>query len=305
MEGKTVIVTGATGGIGLETAKDLAKRGARVILACRNLLTATQVRGLLRSETLGTVTHDVIILLDQIAKETENQQVVVMKLDLSSLQSVRDFARDFIAKESRLDVLVHNAGYANSFTKAVSVDGIELTMATNHYGPFLLTHLLIDILKKSAPSRIVVVSSSFYRIAGVYDENPNPTTYNPWLLYYTSKGCNITFTHELAKRLEGTNVTANYLHPGLVDTGIWRNATTVLKPGLFLWNKLMFVTPDEGAKTTIYLAASDEVEGVTGKYFKDCRHSQPKDYMITPEKCLKLWEDSVKMVKLLPSDPKI
>jgi NAD(P)-dependent dehydrogenase (short-subunit alcohol dehydrogenase family) len=151
---------------------------------------------------------------DEIAHETGNQNIVCMKLDLSSLQSVRDFAREFNAKESRLDVLIHNAGYAATFDKAVSVDGIELTMATNHYGPFLLTHLLIDLLKKSTPARIVVVASSLYRLASVNLENLNPIDSIPWYLYYVSKCCNIMFTTELSKRLEGTNITVNCLHPG-------------------------------------------------------------------------------------------
>jgi retinol dehydrogenase 14 len=228
-----------------------------------------------------------------------------MKLDLSSQQSVRDFAKEFLANESRLDVLIHNAGYANTFTKAVSVDGIELTMATNHYGPYLLTHLLIDLMKKSAPARIVVVASSFYRLADVNLENLNPTSTLPWYLYYASKGANIMFTKELAKRLEGTNVTVNCLHPGLVDTGIWRNTHMVLKPGLFVWNKLFFKTPVDGAKTSIYLATSDEVNDVSGKYFKECKEAQPRPFIVEPEKCLKLWEESAKIVKLLPSDPKI
>lgn len=154
------------------------------------------------------------IFLDEIANESGNQNIVCMKLDLSSLQSVREFAKDFNAKESRLDVLIHNAGYANTFDKAVSVDGLELTMATNHYGPFLLTHLLIDLLKKSAPARIVVVASSFYRLASVNLNNLNPIDGIPWYLYYMSKACNIMFTTELAKRLEGTNITVNCLHPG-------------------------------------------------------------------------------------------
>jgi retinol dehydrogenase 14 len=157
------------------------------------------------------------VLLDEIAHESGNQNIVCMKLDLSSMQSVREFAREFNAKESRLDVLIHNAGYANTFDKAVSVDGIELTMATNHYGPFLLTHLLIDLLKKSTPARIVIVASSFYRLASVNLENLNPVNSMPWYLYYESKCCNIMFNTELAKRLEGTNITVNCLHPGLLN----------------------------------------------------------------------------------------
>lgn len=195
MEGKTVLITGANSGIGKETVRELAKKGARVIMACRNLISANTAR-------------------DEIANDSGNQSIVCMKLDLSSMQSVREFAKDFINKESRLDVLIHNAGYANTFDKAVSVDGLELTMATNHYGPFLLTHLLIDLLKKSAPARIVVVASSFYRCSSVDLNNLNPIDSLPWFLYYASKAANIMFTTELSKRLEGTNITANCLHPG-------------------------------------------------------------------------------------------
>jgi len=286
MEGKTVLITGANCGIGKETARDLAKRGARIIMACRNLDKANEAR-------------------DEIVSETGNQNLVVMKLDLSSLQSVRDFAKEFLAKESRLDVLIHNAGYANTFNKAVSVDGLELSVATNHYSVFLLTHLLIDILKKSAPSRIVVVASSFYRAVNVGLDDMNPVDGLPWFLYYRSKGWNIMFTIELAKRLEGTNVTVNCLHPGLVDTAIWRNVAPALKPGFFIWNKLFFITPKEGAKTSIYLATSEEVNNVSGKYFKDSKEAELRPFIKIPENCLKLWEESEKIVKLLPSDPKI
>lgn len=253
-----------------------------------------------------TLTFDLIFFItDEIVKETNNDNLVVMKLDLSSQQSVRDFAKEFLAKESKLDVLIHNAGYANTFNKAISVDGIELTMATNHFGPFLLTHLLIDLLKKSAPARIVVVASSLYRLANVDLENLNPIDSAPWYLYYSSKGANIMFTKELSKRLEGTNVTVNCLHPGLVDTGIWRNAATLFKPSLYLWNKFFFKNAVDGAKTTIYLATSEKVEGVSGKYYKDCQEATPKAYITIPEKCLKLWEESAKIVKIQPSDPKI
>lgn len=238
--------------------------------------------------------------------ESGNQDISVMKLDLSSLQSVRDFAKHFNANESRLDILIHNAGYASTFDKKSSVDGIELTFATNHYGPFLLTHLLIDLLKKSAPSRIVVVGSAYYRLSGVGLDNFNPTDSIPWFLYYVSKGWNILFTKELAKRLEGTNVTANVLHPGTIDTPIWTNGTSIFfKPGLFLLKKLFFSNTVEGAKTSIYLATSKDVEGVSGKYYSYCQEVEPRQSHTDPENCLKLWEESAKMVKLQPSDPKI
>jgi len=286
MEGKTVLVTGANCGIGKETVRDLAKRGARIIMACRNLDKANRAR-------------------DEIVNETGNQNLIVMKLDLSSQQSVRDFANEFLNKESQLDVLIHNAGYANTFNKAVSVDGLELSVATNHYSVFLLTHLLIDIMKKSAPSRIIVVASSFYRAVNVGLDDLNPVEGCPWFLYYRSKGWNIMFTLELAKRLEGTGVTANCLHPGLVDTGIWRNVAPVLKPGFFVWNKLFFVKPKEGAKTTIYLATSNQVNGVSGKYFADCRECPLRPFITVPENCLKLWEESAKIVKLQATEPRI
>lgn len=130
--------------------------------------------------------------------------------------------------EPQLDVLIHNAGYAQTFKKFRSEDDIEMTMATNHYGPFLLTHLLIDLLKKSAPSRIVIVASSFYRLASFNLDNPNPVNTLPGYLYCASKEANILFTREIARRLEGTGVTANCLHPGVLDTGIWRSVPAPL-----------------------------------------------------------------------------
>jgi NAD(P)-dependent dehydrogenase (short-subunit alcohol dehydrogenase family) len=157
-----------------------------------------------------------ICFSDEIVKETGNENLTVMKIDLSSFQSIRDFAKEFLSKVQRLDVLIHNAGYGGAFAKHKSADDIEITFAINHYGPFLLTHLLIDILKKSAPSRIVVVASDLYKLAKVNLENLNPVSTWPTYLYYSSKGANIMFCTELARRLEGTNVTANCLHPGML-----------------------------------------------------------------------------------------
>ncbi|KAL6420043.1 hypothetical protein ACFW04_010999 [Cataglyphis niger] len=225
MNGKTVIITGCTSGIGKETARDIAKRGARLIMACRNMDTANQLK-------------------DEIVKESNNNNIVVRKLDLSSLQSIREFARQINQEESRLDVLIHNAGTAEVFTKKVNEDGIEMTMATNHFGPFLLTHLLIVIynmqnylLKRSKPSRIVVVASELYRIAKLDLNKLNPTSTWPAYIYYVSKYANIVFTLELARRLEGSGVTANCLHPGMIYSGIWRTVPAVLSPILYLIGK--------------------------------------------------------------------
>ncbi|XP_063992556.1 retinol dehydrogenase 14 isoform X2 [Diachasmimorpha longicaudata] len=286
MNGKTVIVTGCTSGIGLETAKDLVKRGARVIMACRNVEAASKLK-------------------DEFASETGNNNIIVRKLDLSSLKSVREFAGVINREERRLDVLIHNAGTAEVFRKKLTEDGLEATMATNQYGPFLLTHLLIDLMKRSAPSRIVIVASSLYRLASLNLENLNPTGSFPAYLYYVSKYANIVWSLELAKRLEGTGVTVNCLHPGLIDSGIWKNVPAPFSWGMQLIIKGFFKSPEQGAQTSIHLAASDDVNGVTGKYFSDCCEAQLIDAVKDPAKGKKFWELSENIVKLQPSDPKI
>ncbi|XP_076293787.1 retinol dehydrogenase 11 [Lasioglossum baleicum] len=286
MEGKTVIVTGCTSGIGKEAAKDIAKRGARLIMACRNVDAANKLK-------------------EQFAKETKNDNIVVRKLDLSSLASVREFAQQINREESRLDVLVHNAGTAEVFRKKVTEDGLEMTMATNHYGPFLLTHLLIDLLKRSKPSRIVVVASSLYFLARLNLDNVNPTATLPGYLYYVSKYANIVFTLELARRLQGSGVSANCLHPGLMSTGIWKN---VPPPMSWVVNFLLNTfckNEEQGSQTTIHLAVSNDVEGVSGKYFADCQETTLSSGIQDQAKGKKFWELSENLVKLQPSDPKI
>lgn len=171
-------------------------------------------------------------------------------------------------------------------------------------GPFLLTHLLIDLLKRTAPSRVVVVASSLYRFARVDLDNLNPLDTIPVYLYYVSKCANIMFTQELAKRLEGTGVTANCLHPGLVKTPIWDSAPFPLSLGL-IPIKWFFKTPVQGCQTSLYCAVSEELDTVSGKYFSDNREAQLAPRMVDPERNLKLWEASVKTVQLTTSDPKI
>ncbi|KAJ8709843.1 hypothetical protein PYW08_009847 [Mythimna loreyi] len=286
MDGKTVIVTGCTGGIGKETARELAKRGARVIMACRNLEAAEKVKA-------------------EIIDTTKNTKVIVKKLDLSSFASIREFAEDINKTETQLDVLVHNAGYADTFKKRKTVDDLEMTMETNHYGPFLLTHLLIDLLKKSAPSRVVVVASSLYRLASFNPENPNPVDTIPGYLYYASKEANILFTRELARRLEGTGVTVNCLHPGLIETGIWSSVPVPLNWFLYPIIKCFFKNPEQGCQTTVMLAVDEKLEKVTGKYFSDCRESSLSSSVSDMSRARKVWEVSEKMVKLGEHDPRI
>lgn len=286
MNGKTVIVTGATGGIGKETARELATRGARVIMACRNLENAEKVR-------------------DDIVTLTKNENVIIKKLDLATQKSIREFAEDILRTEQRLDVLIHNAGTAEK--KIIKTeDGLELTMATNHFGPFLLTHLLIDLLKRSAPSRIVVVASSLYQLTSLNLNNLNPSSswFPPWI-YYPSKYANISFTLELARRLEGSGVTANCLHPGLIDSGIWRNVPVPLNWPLKVIVKCFFKSPEQGCQTSVFLACSEEVKNVTGKYFVECQERSLNRGVSDMSKAKKLWELSEEFVKLKPTDPKI
>lgn len=241
----------------------------------------------------------------EIIDSTNNTKVEVKKLDLSSFSSVRAFAEDINKTVEKLDVLIHNAGYAETFRKNKSQDDIELTMATNHYGPFLLTHLLSDLLKKSAPSRIIIVASSLYRLATFNLENPNPVSTVPGYLYYASKEANILFTRELARRLEGTGVTANCLHPGLIDSGIWRSVPRPLSWGVLAINKCFFKSPQQGCQTSVMLAVEPTLEKVTGKYFSDCVESTLSATASDPQRARKLWEISEKMVKLEENDPRL
>jgi NAD(P)-dependent dehydrogenase (short-subunit alcohol dehydrogenase family) len=243
--------------------------------------------------------------IGDIIAATGNPDVVVKHLDLSCFTSVRKFAEDINRTEDRLDVLVHNAGYAGFFTSAKSIDGLELTMATNHYGPFLLTHLLIDLLKRSAPSRIVVVSSALFILGQVDLSNLNPLTVLPGYLYYVSKRANMMFTEELARRLaaNGGGVTANSLHPGLIDTGIWRNVHQPAKS--FINFCCMFAkTMRQGAQTSIYASTAPELEKVNGKFFEECG-LYFKQFQHDPKQLNEFWEQSVGLCGLGTSDPKI
>lgn len=239
-------------------------------------------------------------------QESGNSQIVVKKLDLGKQQSIREFAADILKTEQRIDVLIHNAGMALAFRGQTGEDGIELTMATNHYGPFLLTHLLIDLMRKSAPSRIVIVASELYRLASVNLNKLNPIgTFPAAYLYYVSKFANIYFARELARRLEDSGVTVNFLHPGMIDSGIWRNVPFPLNLPMAAITKGFFKTPKAGAQTSIYLATSEDVAHINGKYFMDCKEATLNAAAMDDEKAKKLWDESVKMVKLTDQDPKI
>ena len=285
LDGKTEIVTGANTGIGKETAAEFAKIGARVIMACRNLNQAEAA-------------------MKEIVQNTGNKSVVVTHLDLASLKSVRAFAED-VKNEARLDILINNAGIFNLPAFSKIEDGFEMTMGVNHFGHFLLTNLLLDLLKQSAPSRVVVVSSVLHRgqptgtAPGLNFENMNSEiSYDGFMAYAQSKLANIIFTRELARRLESTGMTVNSLHPGKISTDIRRHFPAWKK---FTWNVLFRhfgKTIEEGAQTQIHLAVSEELEGVSGFYFSDYRQEEPSKHAQDDVAAKKLWEVSAKLVGL-------
>lgn len=241
-----------------------------------------------------------MIITDEIVRETGNDKIIVKKLDLSSQTSIREFAANVLASEPQIDVLIHNSGCASTSNKRKSVDGIELTMATNHYGPFLLTHLLIDLLKKSS-SRIIVVSSAYYKIARVDLKNLNPIDTFPFYLYYASKTANIMFALELAHRLRDTRITVNSVNPGMCNTAIFKKVPFPMN----LIVKHSFKNSFEGAQTTIMLAVSEKVRHVTGKYFSDCKETELMSFVKNPVNNKIFWDESIKIAKLSSSDQMI
>ncbi|XP_030644591.1 retinol dehydrogenase 12 [Chanos chanos] len=281
LDGKTVMITGANTGIGKETAKDMALRGARVVMACRDLT---------RGEKAAM----------EIRKSTGNGNVVVRHLDLSSLLSVRQFVHEFTATEDRLDVLINNAGVMMC-PKILTEDGYETQLAVNHLGHFLLTVLLLNLLKASAPSRVVNVSSIAHIGGKIHfdDLNFNRTPYDPLVSYRQSKLANLLFTRELSRRLKGSGVTAYALHPGVIRTELGRYVRTrhpVLSKALSFPALLLMKTPWQGAQTTIYCAVTEGLESQSGCYFSDCRLKEPAPEGKDDLAAMRLWDISAKLV---------
>uniref|UniRef100_UPI00358F0DE3 retinol dehydrogenase 12-like isoform X2 n=1 Tax=Myxine glutinosa TaxID=7769 RepID=UPI00358F0DE3 len=249
LDGKIVLITGANTGIGKETAWDLARRGARVILACRDVNKAESVAA-------------------EIIANTGNTDVVVRKLDLASTASIRDLAAGVNKEESALHVLINNAGVmACPYWK--TEDGFEMQIGVNHFGHFLLTYLLLDILKRSSPARIVNVSSVVHKWGHInFDDLQSEKSYNGKSAYCQSKLANVLFTRELARRIHGSDVTANCLHPGVVQTEVIRHIP--ICQTLMHFVAFWFKTPAEGAQTTIFCAVAPELATVSGIYFSDC-----------------------------------
>ncbi|XP_036729663.1 retinol dehydrogenase 14 isoform X1 [Balaenoptera musculus] len=292
MHGKTVLITGANSGLGRATAAELLRLGARVIMGCRDRTRAEEAAGQLRSEICQAG-------VPELGPDSGGGgELVVKELDLASLRSVRSFCQE---EEPRLDVLINNAGiFQCPYMK--TEDGFEMQFGVNHLGHFLLTNLLLGLLKSSAPSRIVVVSSKLYKYGDINFEDLNSEqNYNKSFCYSRSKLANILFTRELARRLEGTNVTVNVLHPGVVRTNLGRHIhiPLLVKPLFNLVSWAFFKTPLEGAQTSIYLASSPEVEGVSGKYFGDCKEEELLPKAMDESVAGKLWDVSEVMVGIL------
>nr|XP_019942737.1 PREDICTED: retinol dehydrogenase 11-like [Paralichthys olivaceus] len=250
LEGKTAIVTGANVGIGKETAKDLASRGARVILACRDMAKGEQA-------------------VRDIMREVEGARVVAKQLDLADTKSICLFAENVYNSERSLHFLINNAGVAIC-PHATTVDGYEMQFGVNHLGHFFLTFLLLDLLKHSAPSRIINVSSAAHAMGRIHFEDlSGEKDYHPVRAYAQSKLANVLFTRELAKRTEALGVTTYSVDPGVVNTEITRHIRRPVVDIIKTFN-LLFRTPAEGAYTTIYCTVTPENQLQTGGYYRDC-----------------------------------
>lgn len=249
MQGRTVLITGATAGIGRATAQALAHLGARVVLVGRS-----------EEKTRAAA--------QEVSAQTGNADVDFLLADLSSLASVRALGRDFTARYPQLHVLINNAGGVNQ-TRQVTPDGFELTFAVNHLAPFALTRDLLGVLRATPGARIVNVSSSAQRRGHIdFGDLMGERRYAPLKAYFQSKLAGVLFTYELARRLAGTGVTANALHPGVVNSDFGGDARGLLGLGMRMIKRFGSLSPAQGARTSVYLASSPEVEGVTGKYFE-------------------------------------
>jgi NAD(P)-dependent dehydrogenase (short-subunit alcohol dehydrogenase family) len=280
MTGKTVVITGGNSGIGLETAVALAKAGAKTVITARD-----RVRG--------------EAAVADIRSRSGHDDVDVVVFDLGSIASIREGAAAILQKCARIDVLVNNAGLVLS-DRRETTDGFEATFGINHLGHFALTELLLERIKESAPARIVNVASTAHKGArkGLdFDDLQSTRAYGGMQVYSKSKLANIYFTTELARQLEGTGVTVNCLHPGTVATGYGRDgdASGILAFGVKVI-KPFILNAEQGARTSVYLATSPEVAGVTGEYFVKCRARKPSAVARDDEAARRLWKHSEELV---------
>ena len=272
-DGRTFIVTGATGGIGMVTARELAARGATVFISARSAAKGRRA-------------------LDQLAAATGSDRLHVLELELGDLGSVRAFANAFAQSGEPLHGLINNAGLAGQ--RGLTASGFELAFGTNHVGTFLLTELLTPRLRESAPARVVnVASEGHYRAKGIdFDAVRRKTkTRTAFPEYCVSKLANVLHAAELGRRLEGTGVTTYSLHPGAVATDVWRSVPWPIRP--LLTRRML--SPEDGARTTIYCGTAPELAAETGGYYDSCKRTEPSP-LVTPELAAELWRRSADWV---------
>ena len=275
MGDRVLIVTGANSGIGKATGLGLARLGGTVVMACR-------------SATRGDAARQDIV------RDSGNSKVYLEIVDLASEDSTRSFAEEFTRKYPRLDVLINNAGVYTSH-REVTPDGLERTFEVNYLSGFLLTHLLLDLLKKSAPSRIVNVSSRAHSGGTIhFDDLQGEQRYGGFGAYGQSKLAQILFTQELARRLQGTRVTVNACHPGVIRTNLGMGGTSAV----VRFVRMFFKSPEKGAETPIYLAISPEVERVTGQYFANKHVREPSRAAQDPDVARRLFDVSKELTHL-------
>ncbi|CAN6827968.1 hypothetical protein Bca4012_007571 [Brassica carinata] len=284
--GLTAIVTGASSGIGVETARVLALRGVHVVMAVRNTVSGAKVK-------------------QDILNQVPGAKLDVMELDLSSIESVRRFASDYKSTGLPLNILINNAGVM-ACPFMLSKDNIELQFATNHLGHFLLTKLLLDTMKNTSreskrEGRIVNLSSEAHRFSypeGVrFDKINDVSSYSSISAYGQSKLCNVLHANELARQLkeDGVNITVNSLHPGAIMTSLWRHFNSYLAGAVSALASYFIKTIPQGAATTCYLALSPQVAGVTGEYFRNCNITKPSSFGQDSELAKKVWDFSTKL----------
>jgi len=278
MKDKVVMVTGANSGIGKAASLALAKMGATTVIVARNKERGDAARS-------------------EIIRESRNDAVDLLLADLSSLQSVRQLVTEFQKKYSKLHVLINNAGLFNQ-RRRVTTDGYENTFATNYLAPFLLTNLQLDLLQASTPSRIINVSSVGHYNGHInFDDLNLEKEYGGWKAYGQSKLALVLFTHELAKKLQGTGVTVNAVHPGTVATNIWSRP---FGPVGFIMAlpKLFMTSPERGAETIVYLASSPDANGLNGEYLEKLKVKKSSDESYNEEIAQRLWDVSAKLTRL-------
>lgn len=285
MTPKTVVITGATSGIGKAAAKALALAGHRIIILARSAERAAKTAAEIEAASAGSA---------------GTAAVHTIECDLASTASVRKAAAELLQTCPRVDVLINNAGVLR-YRRHESADGHELTFAVNHLGHFLLTTLLMDRLRESAPSRVVILGSVAHKVGKIWFDNLHlEGNYGTFRAYGQSKLANIMFTRELARRLDGVGVTVNAVDPGTVATAIaapGRDSVSLVRVILQSLLRPFVRTPDDGAATVVHLAISPEVEGVSGRYFKDRKEIAPAPAALDEETAARLWEISEQLVE--------